>query len=302
MAERPAVGFIGTGTMGGPMVRQLLAAGYPVAIWNRTAAKSEPLVAAGARAAASPAALAQASEIVILCVTDTAAVEAVVFGAQGIAETGAPDKIVVDHSSIKPAATRAMAARLRAATGMRWLDAPVSGGVPGIEQRTLVIMAGGEAADLEAVRPVLGAYAGRVTLMGPTGAGQTTKLINQVLVGTGFVAIAEACRLAQNAGVDAALIPACLAGGRADSRLLQEYMPHMAAGDMTVRGRIDIMVKDLDTVHELARETATPMPFTQLAAELNRLMIAQGHGAEDNAALIHLYGRDGQPGKPPKGR
>jgi 3-hydroxyisobutyrate dehydrogenase len=286
----PPVGLIGTGTMGGRMVRQLLAARHRTLVWNRTPGKLESLVQAGAEPARSPAQLARSSRIVILCVTDTAAVEAVVFGERGIAEAGAPDKLLVDHSSIKPAATRAMADRLQRATGMRWVDAPVSGGVPGIESRTLVIMAGGDERDVAEAQPVLAAYAGRVTRMGPVGAGQTTKLINQVLVGTGFVALAEAFRLARAAGVDAALIPACLAGGRADSRLLQEYMPHMAAGDMTVRGRIDIMVKDLDMVHELAREAATPMPFTQLACELHRLMVARGQGGADNAAIIHLYG------------
>jgi 3-hydroxyisobutyrate dehydrogenase len=286
----PAVGLIGTGTMGGPMVRKLLAAGHRTLVWNRTPDKLEALVRAGAEAARSPAELARACRLVILCVTDTAAVEAVMFGDQGVASGGAADKILVDHSSIRPAATRAMAERLRRETGMRWVDAPVSGGVPGIRSRTLVIMAGGDEQDVAEAEPALAAYAGRVTRMGPVGAGQTTKLINQVLVGTGFVAVAEAFRLARDAGVDAARIPACLAGGRADSRLLQEYMPHMAAGDMTVRGRIDILVKDLDTVHELARETGTPMPFAQLACELHRLMVARGRGAEDNAAIIRLYG------------
>jgi 3-hydroxyisobutyrate dehydrogenase len=285
-----AVGLIGTGTMGGPMVRQLLAAGHRTLVWNRTPGKLEALVEAGAEPARSPADLARASRLVILCVTDTAAVEAAVFGKQGVACGGAPDKILVDHSSIRPAATRAMAERLERETGMRWVDAPVSGGVPGILSRTLVVMAGGEERDVAEAEPALAAYAGRVTRMGPIGAGQTTKLINQVLVGTGFVAIAEAFRLARDAGVDAARIPACLAGGRADSRLLQEYLPHMAAGDMTVRGRIDILVKDLDMVHELAREIGTPMPFTQLACELHRLMVARGHGAADNAAIIGLYG------------
>lgn len=285
-----AVGFIGTGLMGGAMVRQLLAAGHAVVAWNRSPSKLEPLRAAGARLAASPAAVAQSCRVVILCVTDTAAVEAVAFGEDGIAAAGAPEKILIDHSSIRPAATRAMAERLRAACGMSWIDAPVSGGVPGIERRTLVIMAGGEAANLDKVRALLAAYAGRVTLMGGVGAGQTTKLINQILVGTGFVAVAEACRLAQNAGVDAALIPACLAGGRADSRILQEYMPKMAAGDTALLGRIGILVKDLDAVHELAAATGTPTPFTQLACELHRIMVAKGHGEEDNAAIMRLYG------------
>jgi len=291
MPERPALGFIGIGLMGGAMARRLLQAGYPLTVWNRSPDKLQPLRQGGARLARSPADVAAASEIVFLCVTDTPAVEAVVFGDGGLAEAGAPGKTVVDHSSIKPPATQGMAARLREMCGMGWVDAPVSGGVPGIEQGTLVVMAGGEAVDFERVRPVVETYAGRATLMGPSGAGQTTKLINQVLVGTGFVAIAEATRLAQNAGVDASRIPACLAGGRADSRLLQEYMPKMAAADTSVKGRLDIMVKDLDTVHELARATGTPMPFTQLACELHRIMVAQGRGAEDNAAILDLLGR-----------
>lgn len=285
-----ALGFIGTGLMGTPMVRQLLKAGYRVAVWNRTAEKSRALIEAGASAAGSPAEVAKASRILFLCVTDTSAVEAVVFGDHGVASAAAPDMILVDHSSIRPAATQAMAARLKEMTGAGWIDAPVSGGTPGIENRTLVIMAGGEQADLDIVQPVLEAYAGRVTLMGPTGAGQTTKLINQVLVGAGFVAVAEACKLATSAGVDAALIPACIAGGRADSRILQEYMPKMAAGDTSVLGRLAIMVKDLDAVGDLASATGTPMPFTRLATELHRIMVANGAGDEDNAAILRLYG------------
>lgn len=290
MADGGAVGFIGTGIVGAPMVRQLLKAGHQVTVWNRTPEKSRALTEAGAAAAASPAEVAATASIVILCVIDTAAVESVVFGPNGVAAGAGRETIVVDHSSIRPAATQAMAARLKEMTGAGWIDAPVSGGTPGIESRTLVIMAGGEQADLALVQPVLEAYAGRVTLMGPSGAGQTTKLINQVLVGAGFVAVAEACKLAQNAGVDAALIPACLAGGRADSRILQEYMPKMAAADPSVLGRLAIMVKDLDAVGELASATGTPMPFTRLAAELHRIMVANGAGDEDNAGILKLYG------------
>lgn len=291
---KPALGFIGTGVMGTPIARKLLESGFALTVWNRTPGKLEALRQAGAEVAGSPADLARASEIVFLCVTDTAAVEDVVFGADGIAQGGGAGKVLVDHSSIKPEATRVMAARLSEACGMGWVDAPVSGGVPGVENRTLVVMAGGREADVEKVRPVIESYAGRLTRMGGSGAGQTTKLINQVLVGTGFIALAEACRLAQNAGVDAALIPACLAGGRADSRLLQEYMPKMAAADMSVLGRLDIMVKDLDTVRELAAATGTPMPFTGLACELQRIMVARGEGAADNAAIIKLYGDGGE--------
>jgi 3-hydroxyisobutyrate dehydrogenase-like beta-hydroxyacid dehydrogenase len=290
MDAQPALGLIGTGVMGAPMAEALLAAGHPVTVWNRSAAKAAPLLAQGAKAAATPAALAAACELVIICVTDAAAVEAVVFGADGLAAAAGPGHVLVDHSSIQPAASRALAARLLAATGAAWLDAPVSGGVPAIQARSLVVMAGGTPAAFARARPVLECYAGRVTLMGPSGAGQATKLINQVLVACGFVALAEACRLAENAGVEAALLPACLAGGRADSRLLQEYLPRMAARDRALRSRIALIVKDLDAVQEVASATATPMPLTRLAAELHRLMVAAGQGGADNAALIDLYG------------
>lgn len=291
--EKPQVGFIGTGLMGGPMAMRLAAAGYPLSVWNRTAAKTKSLEVAGAVAAPSPAALTRDSRIVFLCVTDTAAVEAVVFGEQGVAEHASSDKILVDMSSIKPQATQSLAKRLRDETGMRWIDAPVSGGVVGVERGTLVVMAGGEADDFNVVKPVMESFAGRVTLMGPTGAGQTTKLINQALVGISFFAVAEATRLALNAGVDVMKIPTALGGGRADSTVLQEYMPRMAAADFTPEGHIEIMLKDLDTVHELAKATSTPMPITAAACELHRVLVAQGEGKSDNAAVIKLYGDRG---------
>lgn len=289
----PALGFIGTGLMGEPIARALVEAGYPLTVWNRSETKTRALLDAGASAASSPAELTAASEFVLTCVTDARAVEAIVFGDQGIARTAHAGQVLVDHSSIRPAASREMAATLRRATGMGWIDAPVSGGAPGVRARTLVVMAGGAADDFARAEPIIRTYAGRVTRMGPEGAGQTTKLINQVLVGTGFVALAEACRLAENAGVDASLIADALAGGRADSNLLQAYLPKMAAGDTTVQGRLAIMVKDLDAVHEVAAETGTPMPLTMLALELHRILTARGLGDEDNSALLELYGPGG---------
>jgi 3-hydroxyisobutyrate dehydrogenase-like beta-hydroxyacid dehydrogenase len=284
------IGFIGLGLMGQAFTRRLVACGYRVTGYDVRPQQIAAAQAHGVEPAGSAAEVARASELVHVCVMTKNDLAAAVFGPDGVAAGGAAGKLLVDHSTTDAGVTRAFAERLGAEAGMGWVDAPVSGGVPGIESRTLVVMAGGDERDVAEAQPVLAAYAGRVTRMGPVGAGQTTKLINQVLVGTGFVALAEAFRLARDAGVDAARIPACLVGGRADSRLLQEYMPHMAAGDMTVRGRIDILVKDLDTVHELARETGTPMPFAQLACELHRLMVAQGRGAADNAAIIRLYG------------
>jgi len=290
MSERkPDIGYIGIGLMGAPMAKRLAEAGYRVTIWGRTPAKLEPVIAAGAEAADSPAALARASDIVFTCLSDTAAVEAVVFGDDGIAAGGAKGKLLVDMSSIRPDAARRMAERLRAETGMGWVDAPVSGGVAGSESGTLTVMAGGTEEDFERARPVVAHLARRFTLMGPTGAGQTTKLINQVMVGTVVAVLSEAASLALNAGIDAARIPEALAGGRADSLPMQQFFPKMVKGDFFVESHLRTMLKDLDTVLALARETGTAMPMTGLATELHRLMAKRGHGDEDGTALARLY-------------
>lgn len=290
MAEtKPALGYIGIGFMGKPMALRLLDAGYRVTIWGRSAEKLAPVAAAGAEVAASPADVARASDILFTCVSDTEAVEAVVFGDNGIAMGAAAGKILVDMSSIRPDAARDMAARLREETGMGWIDAPVSGGVPGAEQGTLAVMAGGSEADFETARPVVEHLAGRFTLMGPNGAGQATKLVNQVIVGCTVAVLAEATKLAQDAGIDATRIPQALAGGRADSLTLQQFLPKMATGNFAPESHIRTMLKDLNAVQQQARSTDTPMPMTAMAAELHRLMAARGHGEADGTALMKLY-------------
>jgi 3-hydroxyisobutyrate dehydrogenase len=275
--------------MGTPIALRLAEAGHSLAVWGRTPQKLEPALRAGASRASSPRDLAAASDIVFLCVTDTKAVEDVVFGTDGIAAGGSAGSILVDHSSIRPGATRAMAARLLSAAGMPWIDAPVSGGIAGVASKTLAVMCGGEADAFETVRPVVETYAGRVTLMGPTGAGQTTKLINQAICGVAFLTLAEVTVLAKRAGIDAGKIPAAIAGGRADSRLLQEFLPRMARGDTERTGRIDIMLKDLEAVAELARESGSAIPFASLAAEIHRLFVARGMGPDDPATLVRFY-------------
>lgn len=283
------LGFIGFGLMGSPIAMKLLENSHSLMIWGRQPEKLRDALAAGAQKVDSAAELARRCDIVFLCITDTAAVEEVVFGDNGIAAGAGAGKILIDHSSIQPAATREMAQALHHKTGMHWLDAPVSGGARGVANKTLAVMAGGEPAVFERVQPIVMGYAGRFTLMGPSGAGQSTKLINQALVGVNFLLLAEVTKLAQNADIDAARIPAALAGGRADSSLLQEYMPYMANADFSPRGRIDIMLKDLDMVTGLARATNTAMPLTQLAAEIQRLLVIQGLGPVDNAASIKLF-------------
>ncbi|MDX1434047.1 MAG: NAD(P)-dependent oxidoreductase [Gammaproteobacteria bacterium] len=288
-AREPVIGYIGLGLMGMPMVLRLLAAGYAVNVWGRTRAKLAPALDEGAVAHDSPAALARASDIVLLCVSDTAAVEAVVYGEDGVAAGAAADKLLVDLSSIRPDAAARMAARLREHSGMGWIDAPVSGGVVGAETGNLVVMAGGAREDFDRALPVLRHLAKRVTLMGANGAGQSTKLVNQLIVGCTVAVISEATRFAVDCGVDAARIPEALAGGRADSLPLQQWMPKMAARDFTVESYMRTMLKDLDTVLDVARGNATALPLTALGTEIHRLLVGQGLGEADGTAIHRLY-------------
>lgn len=283
------LGYIGIGLMGAPMSARLLAAGHDLTVWNRTAAKAQPLIDKGAHLAEGPADLASRCDIVFMCLTDTEAVEAAVFGPGGVAEGAKRDAILVDFSSIQPHATRQMATRLRDQTGMHWIDAPVSGGVPGAEAGTLAIMAGGEAAAFKRVEPVVLDMAQRFTLMGPIGAGQTTKLCNQVIVGCTMAVLAEATRLATNAGVDAARLPEALAGGFADSKPLQLFVPRMVDGQHEPPlGHAYTMLKDLDSVRDLARSCTSPVPFTALAAEQFRLLSARGGEQADALEIYKL--------------
>lgn len=289
MSETPTLGYIGTGLMGGPMASRLIEAGHTVTVWNRTAAKAQPLVDRGAALGKSPADVAAASDIVFLCLTDTDAVREAVFGENGVARGARKGAILVDFSSIQPDATREMAARLKDEAGMDWIDAPVSGGVPGAEAGTLAIMAGGAEESFARVEKIVLDMASRFTLMGPVGAGQTTKLCNQVIVGCTMAVLAEAARLATNAGVDAARLPEALAGGFADSKPLQLFVPRMVnAQHEPPLGHVYTMLKDLDSVCDLARSCTSPVPFTSLAAEQFRLLTVRGGETADALEIFKL--------------
>jgi 3-hydroxyisobutyrate dehydrogenase len=284
-AER--LGYLGLGLMGTPMSRRLLKAGYQVSVWNRSEGKIAPLIEAGAQRAATPRDVMANSDIVFMCVTDAAAVEEVIFGSEGLAAAPGAGKLVVDFSSIHPDAARDLATRLRAANGAGWIDAPVSGGTKGAEEGTLAIMAGGAAADVERAQPYVLAMARRFTHMGPIGAGQTTKLCNQVIVGCAMVVLAEATRLAVNAGIDANRLPEALAGGFADSIPLQLFVPRMVQGiHSPPLGHIATMLKDLDTVADVAQTTSTPVPMASLAGQIFRLAKA-ARGADADALEIY---------------
>ncbi|SDH36742.1 NAD(P)-dependent oxidoreductase [Pseudomonas panipatensis] len=289
-SAQPSLAFAGLGLMGVPMSQRLLAAGYPLTVWNRSPGKCDRLAAQGARAVSTPAELCGDAELVMLCLADTAAVREVVFGPGGIVEGARPGQLLVDFSSLEPAATREMAAELEARSGMRWIDAPVSGGTPGAEAGSLAIMAGGREADIERVRPVLAHLGQRLTRMGEVGAGQVTKVCNQMIVACNALVIAEVVALAESAGVDASLIAPALAGGFADSRPLQILAPQMAESRFEpVKWHVRTLLKDLDTAVKLSREQASATPMSGLAAQLMRLHGSQGNLERDPATLVEQY-------------
>lgn len=282
------LGFIGVGLMGKPMTLRLLAAGHEVTVWNRSRDKLRDVVDKGAKPAESPAAVARAADIVMMCVTDQHAAEEVLFGTEGICNATVPNLLVVDFSSIAPASAREFAARLEE-KGMGLVDAPVSGGVAGAEKGTLAIMAGGRAEHVERVRPVVMHLAQRFTRMGDAGAGQATKLCNQVIVGSLVAVIAEAIRLAEASGVDARRLPEALKGGFADSLPLQIFGARMAARSFEPSlGSSAIMLKDLENAAAVAKEKVVPLPMARTAAELYRLLAAQGKGDREISTIVEL--------------
>ena len=285
--------YLGLGLMGAPMARRLVEAGHDVTVWNRSAAKAEPFRTLGARVAATPAEAARDAAVVFLNLSDATATEAVCLGPDGIGSAPRGDRIVVDHASNAPDVTRDIAARLLAANGTRWVDAPVSGGVKGAAEGTLAVMAGGEAADVERIRPYVLSMARNLTHLGPVGAGQTAKLCNQVISGSLMAVIAEAVRLAQNAGIDAAKLPEAFAGGFADSLPLRIFVPRMASGvHEPPIGSAASIVKDLEAVVQVAARTGTPVPMAGLALQMLRMTMAR-FGDDAEALMVHaLSGRE----------
>lgn len=282
------VALIGAGAMGGAIGTRLVQTGNRVVVFDLDAEKVAELVRHGAIAAVSAAEAAAQSDYVVTSLNSPQVVEIAVFGEDGVSEGAKPGTLIIDMSSIDPEATKALADKA-AEAGLRWVDSPLSGGAPKALIGDLTLMAGGLDEDVAEAHQVLKHVASNYTHMGPVGAGQTTKLINQVLCGLNFLAVAEATQLALDAGVDAAKIPQALKGGRADSAILQEYMPRFVAKDYRRTGRIDNMVKDLNGAQDLARRTNTAMPLTGLCAEVHRMLTAAGLGGEDQAALMEFF-------------
>jgi 2-hydroxy-3-oxopropionate reductase len=283
------VAVIGVGVMGSAIAARLLDTQASVHVFDALPGKCAALAQRGAYIAASAREATETADFVITSLNSAATVELAVFGAEGIAAGAGADKLLVDMSSIDPGRTAAMAARLAAETGMGWVDAPLSGGAPAAAKGSLTLMLGGSPADVARAEPLLCRLSDHFTHLGESGAGQTVKLINQVLCASTFLAVAEAVRFAEGHGVDATRIPQALAGGRADSRILQEFMSKMARRDFSPTGRIDNMLKDLETVQAAAQAQRIPMPVTSLIADLHRILVAGGLGASDSAEYMRLF-------------
>jgi 2-hydroxy-3-oxopropionate reductase len=286
MAEN--IALIGAGAMGGAIGTRLLETGNALSVFDLDAGKVAELVAKGGIAADSAAEAAETADYIITSLNSSRIVEIAAFGPGGIAQGAAPGTLIIDMSSIQPDATRRFA-EMAARRSLAWVDSPLSGGAPKALIGELTLMLGGAEADVKRAKIALGHVAKNMTHMGGPGAGQTTKMINQVLCGLGFLAVAEATQLALDGGVDAEKIPEALKGGRADSALLQEYMPRFATKDYRRTGRIDNMVKDLNMVNDLARQTGTSMPMTALCTEIHRMLTAAGLGGEDQAAVMEFF-------------
>ena len=287
--SKPAIGMIGLGLMGLGIVRRLIDTGHTVAGYDILAEKVADAAALGMRPCGSAAGVARASDIVLVSVTTTGAVEEAVLGEGGVASAGRLEgKVLVDHSTTQIEATTRVATGLKATTGMEFVDAPVSGGPAAAANGKLAIVAGGEELAIARIRPVM-EQLGLLTHMGPVGTGQATKLVNQTLVLTNYCVIAEALRLAEAYGVDAARIPGALAPGHAGSNLLPVLFERMIARDFAPRGYARQVLKDLEMLNQAASERHVAMPMAGQALELYRQLIAQGKSELDAAAILSLH-------------
>ncbi|MFC7328996.1 2-hydroxy-3-oxopropionate reductase [Marinactinospora rubrisoli] len=292
-AEEPRpsrVAFIGLGTMGMPMAVNLVKAGFQVTGYNRSPQKTERFAAQGGAAADSVAAAVRGADAVITIVPDSPDVEAVLLGADGVFAHAAPGTLVIDMSTIRPDTARAVADE-GAARGLRVLDAPVSGGEPGAIEGTLSIMVGGAEADVQAARPVLEAMGSTVVRVGPSGAGQTVKAANQLIVAGNIQLVAEALVFLEAHGVDTERACTVLGGGLAGSTVLNRKGPAMRERSFQPSFRAELHHKDLGIVTAAAREAGVALPVATLVAQFMGALKAQGHGDLDHSALLLLVER-----------
>jgi 2-hydroxy-3-oxopropionate reductase len=281
------VGFIGLGIMGRPMARNLLRAGYQLVVHSRSRPPVNDIVAAGAKAAASPKEVADQADVLITMLPNSPDVELVALGADGIIEGARPGLVYADMSTISPIVSRKVGEAL-AARGVAMLDAPVSGGEKGATDGVLSIMVGGDREVFDAVLPVFRAMGKTITHLGPLGAGGFTKLANQVIVAINLTALGEALTLARKAGLDRELTLTALAGGLAGSKCLEQKRANYIANAYDPGFKIDLHYKDLGLIMEAARELGVPLPATALVQELFSALRVKGRGGLDHSAVITL--------------
>jgi 3-hydroxyisobutyrate dehydrogenase len=290
------VGFLGLGTMGAAMAANLARAGFAVTAWNRSPGRAPELDALGVSRSATPADVARSVDVLVICVSDTPDVEAVLFGPEGIASGARAGQLVIDCSTIAPSATRDFAARL-AALGMDLVDAPVSGGSEGAQKATLTIFCGGEAEAVERARPILSAMGKTITHVGRSGSGQAVKAVNQVILAGTYIGVAEGIVLAMKAGLDVGQVVDALGGGAAQSWVLANRSARMIANDYPLGFKVELHRKDLAIALDLAREMGAELPVTELAADFETDLVADGHAADDMSALARVIRRrSGLPG------
>lgn len=282
------IGLIGAGAMGGAIGTRFLDVGCELSVFDLDKARVQELVDKGARAATSAANAAEEADFVVFSLNASRIVEIAAFGDAGAIFGASSKTVFIDMSSVGPEETRAMADKA-SHRNIGWVDAPLSGGAPKALTGELTLMIGGEDEYVARAMECLKLLASNMTHMGPSGAGQTTKIINQVLCGLNFVAVAEATQLAIDAGVDASKIPGALAGGRADSAILQEFMPRYAKKDYTRQGRLANMIKDLKFAQDLSLSTNTSMPITAACMEIYKMLTAAGLGEEDLPVLMEYF-------------
>jgi 2-hydroxy-3-oxopropionate reductase len=286
------IGFIGLGIMGKPMAQNLLKAGYSLVVCNRSQAAMEELAVAGAKLAASPQAVAQQTDVVISCVSDSPDVETIALGETGILAGARSGLLFIDMSTIAPATARQVYAAFQA-KGLAALDAPVSGGDIGAQQGTLSIMVGGDEAAFQRALPILQVLGKNIVHVGAAGAGQVTKACNQIVVALTVQAVAEALTLAEKSGVDRAKVRAALLGGFAQSRVLEVHGQRILEGNFEPGFKLSLHRKDMNIVLQTGRELNLPLLGSSQVAALMDALLAQGKGELDNSAIALLYNQLG---------
>jgi 3-hydroxyisobutyrate dehydrogenase len=282
--ERGRVAFLGLGTMGAAMAANLARAGFEVTAWNRTPGRAAELADLGVAMTASPADAVADSPIAVICVSDTPDVEAVLFGPDGVVAGARPGTLIIDCSTIAPSGSWDFAARLKE-HHLAMVDAPVSGGSEGAKNATLTIFVGGDAADVERARPVLSAMGRTITHVGPIGAGQAVKAVNQVILAGTYLGVAEGIVLAIKAGLDVGQVVDALGGGAAQSWVLANRSGRMLDNDYPLGFKVALHRKDLGIALDLAAQLGAALPVSALAAQLETGLIAGGHGDDDMSAL-----------------